>query len=41
MSHQPRGNHRLMVSCFEEMSQEDETGGLLLYDESLAGCGKR
>ncbi|KAK1922846.1 hypothetical protein DB88DRAFT_541064 [Papiliotrema laurentii] len=27
--------------CFEEMSEEDQTHGRLVFDESLAGCGKR
>jgi hypothetical protein len=27
--------------CYEEMSQADQDNGKLVYDEALAGCGKR
>jgi hypothetical protein len=31
----------LISSCYEEMSSADEKQGSLVYEDTLAGCGKR
>ena len=30
-----------MCSCYEEMSEDDDKHGNMVYDDTLAGCGKR